>query len=75
MELAKIVRDLLKPFLFVTKLLSSENQTTLDMVLHVSLYLRHKITTFECENENAESPCYSILLIFIWKNMKFGQIR
>ena len=55
MELAKIVRDLLKPFLFVTKLLSSENQTTLDMVLHVSLYLRHKITTFECENENTES--------------------
>ena len=50
-ELATTVRDLLKPFLFVTKQLSQESITRIDLVINSSLYLRHKISSFTYASE------------------------
>jgi len=61
LELAKIVRDLLKPFLFVTNLLSKENCTTLDLVAYATLYLRHKIASFT--NDSELTPSVKCLLL------------
>lgn len=61
LELAMIVRDLLKPFLFVTNLLSTERTTTLDLVLHSCLYIRHKIASFQHSNEYSKN--FKLLLL------------
>lgn len=54
LELAIIVKTMLKPFFFVTKLLSTEKSTTLDIVLPSCLYVRYKITFFEYDSEYTE---------------------
>ena len=49
-EVLECLKILLKPFHTVTEILSGEKYSTLDLVLHSVLYLRHKISNENFKN-------------------------
>jgi len=57
-----LLRDILKPFLFVTKTLKTHKYLRIDLVIHSVLYIRYKINELTHENEMHTNQIKSLML-------------
>ena len=62
LDVVVVLRDMLKPFLFVAKTLKNHKFLRIDLVIHSILYIRYKISEFTHENEQHINQIKSLML-------------
>ena len=62
LDAVALLRDILKPFLFVIKTLKTHKYSRIDLIIHSVLYIRYKISEFTHENELHTNQIKSLML-------------